>query len=127
MGDAFVAEQLQAGAQVALKLQVANRHAVDPTATPGSARRPAAKPSTCRAPGKQVDTGGRRQPGSYHPAWVRAQVMLRLRLLGWLTGSGQVMNPVTGEIFPPEVSTVALINLMVGGSVGVERRDPLLE
>jgi hypothetical protein len=124
----LIPQLLKTGVQVFVKFQVANRHAVDAQATPDStALRCAVTKSRAHTASTLRRSEGRRRPGGYHPSWVRAQLVLGLRLLGWVTEMEYFRHPGTGEILPPEASALELIELMVCRSVGIERRDPLLE
>ena len=127
----FAAQQRRAGVPVFVNYQVANRHMVDPNATPESAvparRRAAPNPSQPAERRVSPPSGANDNRSGYRLGWVKAQLELGLRLMGWVTETGRFMNPNTGEIAPQDASVVDLISLMLCRPVAVTEFAPIFD
>ena len=129
---AELTRQIERGASVSVKFQVANRHEVIadakpierprraqqrrielPADDPGALETAASEPPRVHITTPRADD----EPTlGYTPEWVRRQIALRLRRLKWMH-DGMYMNPETGEIAPMHASAADLLGLMLGRNV----------
>ena len=122
---AEVERQLDRGAKVTVKFQVANRHEVIEDAKPMERQRPigrtvshvddadpqpAERRAAVYAPAEEVP------PVGYSPEWVRGQLALRLKRLGCVH-EGKFFNRETGELLPMDASAGELLEPLIGRKV----------
>lgn len=120
------------GAEVVVHFQVANVQEIVRDTPPEPRRReplqahdagsgaPAEAPEkgTDMKPTEQAMTPPDVEQASYHgphynPAWQAKQILLGLRLMGWLQPDGRYVCPETGEVVAPDASVDELLSVVL--------------